>query len=329
MIPAARTALAAALRPITAEDLPACADVFYTALDHLTARHGEPRPPRNQAGMVAFFGQLLGSDPDLAWLAEGPDGVDGFAFAHLREQAWFLAFLYVRPTSQGQGLGRRMLLACFPHDPAAAPDDGLGGSTAWDGVLGTCADSIQPVSTALYAAYGLVPRVPIFTMLGRARPGILPELPASLERVGFDAIAGAGPDGHRHLVELVAGLDRDILGYARPEDHRSWRVADRRGWAFRDRGSGEVLGYGYAQPSGRLGPVAMRDAELLPAVLGELMATLQPAGDWQVFVPGVADRATAGLLRAGFRYDGTPAMYCSSRPGPDFSRYVVASYALL
>jgi GNAT superfamily N-acetyltransferase len=320
---------AAGLRPVLASDLPACVGVFYAAMNELMARMNQPLPTRNEPGMTALFTQLLATDPERAWLVEGADGVEGFGFAQLRERSWFLSFLFVRPASQSRGVGRTILEACLPHDAAGVPDDGLGGATAWDGVLATCADAIQPISNGLYASYGLVPRVPLFTMLGRPRPGSMPPLPASVERVGFDAIAGGGPDGHRRLVELVGDLDRSILGYVRPTEHRTWRLADRRGSAFLDRASGAVLGYGYAQPSGRLGPVAVVDGDLLPSVTGELMSTLQPAGDWQVFVPGIAAGALVGLLRAGFLFEGTPAMYCASRPGPDLSRYLPASFAVL
>jgi hypothetical protein len=75
--------------------------------------------------------------------------------------------------------------------------------------------------------------------------------------------------------------------------------------------------------------VAFRHGELLPAVLGDLTASMQPAGDWQVYMPGIADRGIVALLGAGFRFEGTPAIFCSSRPGPDLARYVPASFALL
>ncbi len=316
-------------RPITPADLPECVSVFYAALQELLERQGQPPPVQNEAGMTTLFRHLLTTDPEHAWLSDGVDGVAGFGFAHLRGSSWFLSFLFVHPRSQARGLGRKLLLRCFPHDPTGADDDGLGGAWAWNGVLATCADSLQPVSTGLYAGYGMVPRVPLFTMLGRPRQGALPSIPDSIERVAFEALAGADPDGHRRLIDLLAGIDHELLGYDRPVDHRMWRLADRRGWVFRDRADGGLLGYGYAQPSGRLGPVALRDSELLPGVLGDLMATLQPAGDWQVFLAGPAERAMVGLLRAGFRYEGTPALYCASGPGPDLSRYIVASFALL
>jgi GNAT superfamily N-acetyltransferase len=318
------------LRPITPADLPSCADVFYTSLNDYVARSGQPILPRNEAAMVSFFGHLLETDPERAWLCEGRDGVEGFALAHLRGGSfWFLSFLFVLPAAQSRGVGRRLLLRCFPHDPRKGAGDGVGGSSAWPGVLGTCIDSIQPVSTALYARYGLVPRVPLFTLVGRPRARVLPALPPHVERVAFEQLVD-GPEAHRLLAERLAEIDRQILGYDRATDHRAWRLADRRGTLYRERATGRVLGYGYAQPSGRLGPVALLDRKMIPAVLGDLMGSLEPLGDWQVFVPGVAQRSLVALLDAGFRLEGPPAIHCSSRTvGPDLTRYLPLSFALL
>lgn len=318
------------LRPVSPGDLPACADVFYVSVNELNRRTNQPPAPPNEAGMVTLFAHLLATDPSRAWLAQAPNGqVEGFAFAHLRQQTWFLSFLFVRPAAQAQGLGRRLLLRTFPHDPGLAADDGTGGASAFPGVLGTCVDSVQPVSTALYAGYGLVPRVPLFTCIGRPRPGRSPALPSTVERLTFEQLSGS-PDNDAALAEAVDAIDSEVVGHTRQEDHGSWRVSRREGSLFRDRTTGMPLGYGYVQATGRLGPVAVRDPGLLPAVVGALMGVLQPAGEWQVFVPGIAGRTLVALLAAGLRLEGTPAIHCSSRPhGVDLTRYIPASFALL
>jgi hypothetical protein len=90
-----------------------------------------------------------------------------------------------------------------------------------------------------------------------------------------------------------------------------------------------VVGYGYAQASGRIGPVAGEDPDHLPAILGHLARTVRVAEGWQVVAPGPAASALRALLASGMRIDGVPAVYCADHAGPAFDRYLPMSFALL
>jgi hypothetical protein len=148
--------------------------------------------------------------------------------------------------------------------------------------------------------------------------------------VPFETIAAGPPDGagHRELADAVDGLDREVLGVAHPHDHRYLRMESRRGWLYRGP-DGAVLGYGYATEAGRVGPVAVRDADLLAPVLGHLTTAVQPRGAFALWLPGSADRAVVPALRAGFRLDQFPILLCWDRPFADFSRYLPISPGLL
>ena len=340
----------AILRPIRPDDILGCVDVFYDAVDPLYRRLDQPLPPRDPASLGRLIGHLLDHDADRAWLAEAPSSTGddrpprilGFGTAWQRESTWYLALLFVRPQAQASGLGRKLLLRTFPRGPmdppdpeggaavldgaAAAPGHGAtgGGATgAGSGLMATCVDSIQPISTGLYAGYGMVPRVPLFTAIGRPRPGSLPALPRDVVATGFEALPATYP-----LAGTLAGLDRATLGFERPQDHRFWAREGRRGVLFRRAGAGDVLGYGYAQPSGRLGPVALLDETLYPGVLGTLVARESPPGPYLALVPGVNHRAIVALLHAGFRFEGFPGIVGSTRPWEGLARYLPASYAL-
>jgi GNAT superfamily N-acetyltransferase len=305
------------LRPMTERDIPACRQVFDAAQQELYARANKPWMPADPRIMDRLLAHLVASGPDGAWLAAPPGRSPrplGFGMAVRRGHWWFLSFLFVAPEAQAGGLGRRLLERCMgAQDPAA--------------VRATCVDALQPVSTGLYAGYGLVPRVPLFTLISPAPAAGMPSLPRPVESVDFERLA-EDPPGHRRLAATVDELDREVVGHDRAVDHRFWRADGRRGVLYIDRASGAALAYGYRTAGGRIGPVLTRDPALFPGILRDLVEREEPSGNWQILVPGTAEQALVPLLRAGARFDGSPALYAASQAADHLERYLPGSYAL-
>lgn len=276
-------------------------EVFFHAMEDLDRRRGRQLQPRNAAPLEMHFEHLLSTDPRSCYVAEDHARVVAFGIVMRRGREAFLSFLFVEPAWQGNRLGRAVLEACLR---------GAGETVA----VATCAEADQPVSTGLYASAGLAPRTPLYLVRGGLADGVLPEPPPGVGRRLLDA-------------EAVAALDRELLGYERPQDHAFW-ARDRQGALFVDE-RGSVLGYGYAHPSGRIGPVAAADPGHLPGFIGYLVHVSHVLEGRQLVVPGHAISALRPLLASGMRIDGTPAIYCSQRPGPRFDRYIPMSYALL
>ncbi len=306
------------VRPLTADDLPACAEVFYSALDDLSERRHQAPWPRNESSMLRLYDRLLASHPPGGAVATDGERVLGFGIAVERERTWFLGFLFVEPGLQAGGIGRQLLERILPPPGAAA-------WLADGGVLATCAESIQLISTGLYASLGMRPRDTIYQLVGSPRLADLRRLPASVEGVPFERLETT--EGADWLAEVLAPLDVAAVGFRRDIDHRDDRAEGRRGILFRDRGDGRAVGYGYVQPSGRLGPAYVTDADLLEGVLSDLIGRLQPAGAWQLVVPG-ASAAMAPLLRAGLRFDEPPIVHCASAPCLAVEAYLLRSFAL-
>jgi hypothetical protein len=240
-----------------------------------------------------------------------------FGSAVVRERVWYLSMLFVLPEFQGAGLGRDLLARLLPADDAMA--------------RATATDSVQPISNAMYASLGIVPRMPLLSLVGLPRrPEAFGELPSGVVPLRFDELAAGPPDGvgHRMLADAIDTLDRELLGAAHPADHRFLRSETRHGWLYRGP-DGTPVGYGYAGEAGRLGPVAVRDADLLGPVLGHLTSAVEPRGAFALWVGGAADRAVVAALRAGFRLDQFPVLVCWDRPFADFSRYLPISPGLL
>jgi len=290
------------LREATVADIPAMLEVFFHAIEDLDTQRGRALQPRNAAPLEMHFGHLLLTDPRSCYVADDHGRVVAFGIVMRRGGEAFLSFLFVEPAWQSRGLGRSVLDACL-----AGAGEGLTS-------VSTCAEANQPVSTGLYAKMGLAPRTPLYLIRGNLPQQALPTVPESIKRRPIS------PDA-------VAELDRTLVGYERPADHAFW-LRERTGALFTDE-AGTVLGYGYAQHSGRVGPVAALEPGFLPSFIGYLTRLVEVLEGRQLVVPGPASSALGPLLQGGLRIDGTPAIHCSQGPGPRFDRYIPMSYALL
>ena len=295
-----------AYRPVTPAELPACAQIWRDSINDYTRRLAQPDVPDETGPLVRLYEHLQSTDPDGFVVAEAQDPdadvgrrIVGFAAALRRERLWFLSMLFVEPGLQSAGVGRALLAQVLP----AGPDDGVARATA--------TDSAQPISNALYAWYGIVPRVPLFNLIGLpTRPEAFGALPSGVTPVRFDDLAsdasdGSDASGHGRLVDVVDALDREVLGVAHPVDHRFLRAEGRRGWLYVGP-DGLPLAYGYAGDSGRLGPAAARDETLLAPILGHLTRATEPRGAYAVWLPGTADHALTASLHAGLRLEPFP-----------------------
>lgn len=317
------------LRPAVAADVPACVDCYYRASEALLQARGETPWPRNPPALARLFEHLVTSDPECAVVAvsgavPGDGELVGFALAHRRADRWLLGFLFVLPDWQGGGLGRALVEATLPDDHAR-----------WR--LGVCVEAVQPVATGLYASLGMVPRLPLYLLLGTLRTGALRERPDLLVATPFAALdpapgePGTGSPLGPNALAAVGRLDRALLGGERPADHRLLRASGRLGLVFHRPGTppNEAIGYGYVQPVGRIGPVLMTEPSLLEPALAELTTAVTPSDGWQVTVPGVAAHALGPLLAGGLRIDGGPAIYAADWDGPPFDRYLPMNSAIL
>ncbi len=309
-------------RPARLDDLPECGVVWREAINDYLGRLNRSEIPDELGPIARLHGHTQATDPDRFVVATVPGQTDerivGFGSAVERGAIWFLSMLFVRPEAQGQGLGRAILERLLP-------------SPTFGGVLTTAVDSLQPISTALYARYGIAPRMPILDLRGEiGRSEAFPDLPSGVVALPFESIADGPPGGagHRALAELVNAIDRELLGAEHPQDHRFLRMEGRSGFLYRSP-DGAALGYGYAGEVGRLGPIAVRDAALLEAVVGHLVSSVPTRGARAIWAPGAALRLMPTLLAAGLRTDEFPLLLCWDRPFADFSRYVPISPGLL
>jgi hypothetical protein len=218
------------LRPTSVGDLPALHEVFLAAISSVYAPHGfePPSPPRDVFTLQQEHILRTGA----SHVATRDEEVVGFASSWSRGDDWFLASLFIAPSAQGIGLGRRLLDAVWGGDVSRRR---------------TITDAIQPISNALYAGRGLAPTTPVLVFSGVPAPGVAP-----LEDGGGD----------------LAPIDAAAYGFDRGVDHGYWSIHARRTVWLRD---GRPAAYSYAFPGGSIGPVAGIDPAAAAAALdGEL-----------------------------------------------------------
>jgi len=306
-----------AYRPASQDDIPACGEIWRDAVNDYMSRLQQPPVGEDLGPIGRLHTHLRTTDPERFWVASRSRHLIAFGSAALRGHVWFLSMLFVRPGEQGAGVGRTILERILPTD------DGI--------VLATGTDSVQPISNALYASLGIVPRIPLLSLVGRPTDwDAIPSLPSGVTPTQFETIATDDSVGasHRELAEAVDALDADAAGFEHPDDHRWLRSEGRRGFLYRAH-DGAPVGYGYASPVGRVGPVAVRDRDLLAPVLGHLLRAVEPRGASAIWLPGTAGPAVTALLRAGLRIEGFPVLLCWDRAFADFERYVPISPGLL
>jgi GNAT superfamily N-acetyltransferase len=261
------------IRRAREDDLSAELEVFRAAIGELFGRHNlaPPNPTAEQFRNQQLH--LLRHDGERSLVGVENGRVVAFAAALVRDDAWFLSSLFVRPEMQGRGIGSALLAEVWAD---AAPS------------RRTMTDSIQPDSNGLYARRGLVPTTPVLRLTGRPHGAAAP--------AGLEASA---PDPAQ-----LAVLDAAAYGFDRAPDHAYWgRLARATLWC-RD---GEPAAYSYAWPTGHVGPIAGRDGRAAAdALVGELER--RDGGVTSVLVPGTSRELIETALASGLRVSGPPGL---------------------
>lgn len=288
-------------RPASESDLAGEYAVFAAAQEELHTRRGAAwlAPPFDPAGMWAqVHRHLLTHDGERSFVAEQDGRIVGFTAALVRGDCWFFSALFIDPAHQGRGVGRRLL------------------DLAWDGSHRrriTITEAIQPVSTGLYAARGLLPVTPVLGFTGQSAAGI----------------SGGALEPATPTPDALRAIDLAAYGFDRAVDHEFWARTSARATLWLR--AGEPCAYSYSgglfYGGGLIGPVAGREAACAAQALrAELDGS---AGtDIRVDIPGSATALVEVALDAGLRLTDPGLLLLSSGQLPP-TGYAIHSYWLL
>jgi GNAT superfamily N-acetyltransferase len=279
------------IRPIGTEDISWCQQVFDASFNDLHRRYGlqDEEPSERAEWLRPILTHLLETDPSGSLGATVTGEPVAFASSFRRDDYWFLSFLFVHPSAQGKGIGRNLLDELAPPEPHV--------------VRATVVESFQPVSTGLYARRGMVPRSIKYWLNGVSRPGSLPSLADDVRRTALT----------EEDVADIDDMDRAVLGFERPAEHRWWSRTLTRGWSYR-RGS-TLVAYVYVD-NDYVGPALAVDEQTLCAVVADIIGTAERPASMSVNLCADSSALFRMLLDAGARIDDSAPyryVYCSSR----------------
>jgi GNAT superfamily N-acetyltransferase len=280
-------------RRATELDLRAQYEVFVAAQGELWQRHGLPWSAAPFQAWSAPHRHLLTQDGERSFVALDGERLAGFSAALARGDTWFLAALFVSPQYQGRRVGRDLLDRSWAGDYRRRI---------------TITDSIQPVSTGMYARRGLIPTTPVLALSGAPRC----ERPDGLQAVPPEP-------------EALATLDRGAYGFERAADHRFWRqrAAQANLWLL----AGEPIAYAYVDGQGLIGPLAGRDGAAAALALRAELAHRDSHAE--VLLPGTARSLVETALASGLRFTRPPGLLLLSGGTDPPQALAISGYWLL
>lgn len=249
-----------------------------------------------------LYATLAESAPRGAWVARDAGTAIAIAFAHELESEWFVSELYVEPSFRGTGLGWKLLRSATEEI----------GDASLAGVI----DASETGTIAFFLRRGMGVHVPLLRVAG-AIPKEDELLPMAAGDYRFETMP---IDPARHAA-LLAELDRDVRGTARPADHALFtQSASGTLFSIND----ECVGYVYVWPDGRIGPLAAASGAYLTQLFGYALVALRRTygASWcTALVPGSNLRTMRAAVRIGLEV-GAVQLFASDLPQFDFSRYI-------
>lgn len=261
-------------RPATADDMPACADLFLESWADLRARQNIPDDDPTPAPiMVAFYQHVLATG--IFHVAEVDGRPAALACAILRGRQWFLSGFWARPGLQRRNIGMPVLRAVHQ----AGVEAGAAVFFVWA--------SSDPTAMAAYMKMDMLPGSQILSFSGTA------SLPAQGDLgIRTEPLAGS----------FAGDLDQPIWGARRAADHAYFAASGLQGRQVVQ--DGERIGY-YYHISGAIGPAAWSQPQHAVPLLTAACAEATASGSAvRFYVPGPNHTAVRFALSSGLRLTG-------------------------
>ncbi len=279
--------------------------------NHLRKRRGMStmRIPKDLKQAPPLLRHILRTDPEGSFVAFDRRGkLVGFSMALIREDEWFLAFLFVDPAVQSKGLGQRLLNKAMGYGKKNH-------CRRW--ALATFA--YNPQAIAVYTKMGMPPQRPLLTMERKRKEG------ESFKKVRSPLKLKVKKITEEKYINRLTVLDKRARGLARPEEHFFW-LADENYSTLLFHDGKKLAGYAVVSSRGMIAPVVAADAKYLcsMAALAIEWGAAQGHKFQILFAQGEQQEIIRMLMTAGFHIDETTLLMASEQVS-DARLYVPAT----
>lgn len=290
------------------KDLISSVRLIMKSSNDLRKRNGMGPLRRRLREVPPLFAHLFATDPERFYCAWRGDEIVGFAGALRRGKQWFLAWLFVHPRLQDQGVGRRLIEKVWDTDR---------------GVVHSVATmTYNQQAVGLYSSFAMVPES-LMTMMA-----------AEFDKL--DVPVGSGLEILEQQSQRdsawIRRFEGEIRGFPRPEEWRYWQESE----AFRIllfKRRGRAVGYSVVGRAGEIGPAGGTTHRNLLSAMGDTVLWCNEHRRWfkgkrvGLCCPHQNPELYSYLLSMGFR-NLEMLLFQSERPYADFRRYVPASLAI-
>lgn len=283
--------------------LPAMVMVMKT-LNHLRKKHQMKPIKFNLSELPPVQKHTYETDPKTTFCAWRGKKIVGFTQALNRRNQWYLAYLFIDPSVQDKGVGRKLLEKVWR--------DGINVSHA------LCTFSYNMQAVGIYSQFGMAPLMTLAWMGGTPGKFTIPK-PTNL------AVSGklSAED-----IRWINTLEAKIRGYGHPEEWSFWTTNEHFApYIFRDKG--KRVGYGLIYKKMGIGPIGAIDNQYTVKIAAELIRRTDPPKkeDISIWTPTHNLALYQFLIKSGFRL-GELAVFMADAPYADFQRYLPTHLAI-
>ena len=254
---------------------------------------------------------MLKTDPEGSFVAVDKTGkLVGFSMALIREEEWYLAFLFVDPTLQSKGLGQKLLGKAMRYGKK-------NGCKRWALVT----FSYNPQAIAVYSKMGMPPQRPLLTMERKRDDD------KSFKKLRSPIKLTVTKITEEKYINRLTSLDRRARQLARPEEHFFW-LADENYDTLIFHDGKKLVGYAVVNSRGMIAPVVASEPKYLVSLLAHAVEWGVAQGHkFQImFVQGEQLEVIRMLMAAGFHIDEVTLLMASEQVS-DSKLYIPATLA--